>query len=135
MVDTKNKNENRDETEKQYSRFLEEIKLTHDYLKHTATLDTGIIVIMAAFLQKPTNPTAGMLVGLAILFALISLICTIRSQEYLISFLREATDIVQETPNKKRKPNYYIIRLFAYSFFMLSVAMLAIFVTLIIIST
>lgn len=51
---------------------LEYLKIVIDYLKHTTTLSTGSILILAAFLEKSfTNPTGKVFVGLALLcFAL-----------------------------------------------------------------
>jgi len=62
-------------------RVVEYHKMFHDYMKHVATLSTGCILIIIAFLEKlSTEPDATGAVVLAIISFVISIVSSVAAQ-------------------------------------------------------
>jgi len=113
--------------EKRFNRFLEEIKITNDFLKHIATLDTGSILIMATFLRTPTKPFTGVFVGFAALSFVISLLNIVLAQNTMVTQTSRSVDDINKVPlgwNKLYRLNIYG----AFIFFFVGLLILGAFV-------
>jgi hypothetical protein len=131
---TKNKITNEElktESEKLFVRLLEESKLWHDYLKHIATLDTGLIIIMATFQDrfiKSQSIWMNLMIAISLgLFAL-SLVSVVWSQGTLIGWISESADNPNKIPKYKEKYTYIRPAFLAYGSFLLGLLILVIYV-------
>jgi len=116
------------EMEKKFNRFLEEAKLTNDYMKHIATLDTGSILIMASFLQKNVQQGAGSLVALAAFCFILSLAGVIVAQDLMTHYVSSSVDDVNRIPSEKSKWFYRIPIWLAYLGFVIGISILGVFI-------
>lgn len=125
----KTKEENNSiEIEKKFNRFLEEVKITNDYLKHIATLDTGSIVILATFLQRSDRPNGESLLAFSVIFLVASLAGVVATQIDLVNRLSASADDVNMVPLKIEKIVYRIGTYIAYTGFILGLSCLGTFV-------
>ena len=91
------------EKEKRYARFVEETKIRSDYLKHVATLDTGSILIIITFLQKPITPGTNTLITISIISFLLSLLIVNITQYILTNFLSDSVDNIESVASTEQK--------------------------------
>jgi hypothetical protein len=110
--------------DERFDRFLEEAKLTNDYMKHIATLDTGSILIMVAFLNKPLKPGAEIIVFLAAFAFITSLTGVVMSQRAMVNYVSDARDDVKKIPIGREKNAYRIAHDAAFFFFLLAIGIL-----------
>jgi hypothetical protein len=125
---TPNKEMENIEIEKQYNRFLEEIKIANDYLKHIATLGTGSIVIMATFMQRFTEPIIGKYVTLSIIFMLMSLVSIVGLQTLFAIRLSYTTDDIKRIPGRTHRRVYLTTIMMAYIFFLAGLLVLGLLI-------
>jgi hypothetical protein len=116
------------EAERKFNRFLEEAKITNDYLKHIATLDTGSIVIMATFVQRYDPLYAGSLLVFAVMFLVASLAGVVATQIDIVNRLSSAAESLDKTPHKIEKVVYRVGTYIAYIGFILGLACLGTFI-------
>ncbi len=105
--------EEKDEYEKRFNRYLEETKITSDYLKHLATLDTGLIVVIGAFLQRFIDSNQSELAFLSAGLFLISLIGIVTSQTILVFMISRYADNIKVIPKRGEKMRYLLLALAA----------------------
>lgn len=117
------------EDEEQFNKLVEAMKFTNDYLKHIATLDTGLIVILAAFSQNFTALTKGFdsyysIVSVSSL--IISLLCVLLTQSTLVDIVSWSADEINPDHIKAYKSIYKTTMKIAYTFFMVGVTYFAV---------
>lgn len=117
-----------EEIEKKFGRFLEEVKLTNDFMKHLATLSTGAILITSAFFENTTKPEAGFLVFLAMFAFVTSLTIIVLTQKTLVTHISETTDSLKKIPNAKNKIAFKFLINVAYFSFLIAIGFLLTFV-------
>lgn len=111
------------ENEKKFSRFLEEAKLTNDYMKHIATLDTGSILIMVAFLQKSAKQGSEFFVFLAA-FAFVTSLTGVVPQRTIVNYVSDSTSSMTKIPSGKEKFAYRLTNDIAYFSFLIAIGIL-----------
>lgn len=116
------------EVDKKFNRFLEEVKVTNDYLKHIATLDTGSILIMVTFLQKSDKAGSGSLVALSAFLFIISLTGIIAAQGLLTMHTSRNVDNSENFPSITERKLYRSAINLGHFCFVLGVATLAVFI-------
>jgi len=79
--------ENIENAEKHYARFSEETKLLSDFLKHIATLDTGVIVVITTFFNNFNHPYLGLIITISLICFAISLTSIVISHFILVNTL------------------------------------------------
>ena len=117
MAVTKKSNDKEEgisEAEKRYSRFVEEIRLWSDYLKHIATLDSGLIIVIAAFLARFIQPKHNMFVAISVTNLAISILFVVLTQTILAISMSVATNNINKIPVKLEKLIYLIPGLLAF---------------------
>lgn len=112
---TKTKAETVVENEKRYNRFIEEIKLRSDYLKHVATLDTGSILIITTFLQRPIAPGTNILITISIMSFLLSLLIVNITQYMLTNHLSDSVDNIEGVASKEQKHTKKVLTFLSYA--------------------
>jgi hypothetical protein len=113
-VKKNNNNEDISEAQKRYSRFVEETRLWSDYLKHIATLDSGLIIIMATFLGRFIQPKNNGLVAVSVTNLALSILFVILTQTILAVAMSVATNDVNKIPLRLGKLIYLIPGLLAF---------------------
>jgi hypothetical protein len=124
----KQKNES-NELDKMFNRFLEEIKITNDYLKHVATLDTGSIVLIATFLSNYSNASEKVFAIIAIYSFTASMISVVLSHSLFVRRLSTSVTDLKRLPSFTIKNRFFIPTFLAYIFCLVGIASLAIFIT------
>ena len=110
--------------EEQFNKLVESMKFTNDYLKHIATLDTGLLVILAAFSQNFSVLSKGVELYSSIVSAcalLISLLCVLLTQSTLVDIVSWSADEINLSRIKTYKSIYRITMNIAYTTFMVGV--------------
>jgi hypothetical protein len=109
---------NKFESEKWFERFIHQATLTSDYLKHIATLDTGLILAVGAFKQIPNQSLSEKWMFFSLILFIISLGGVACSHFLIVSFVSKSTDDVKERPNKVLYQTYNWMVLLSYGAFL-----------------
>ena len=115
------------EAEKRFGRLLEEVKLRNDYLKHIATLDIALVVIMASLLQKFLTPETISLFVVSTSLLILSVIAVVASQIVLAKVLSKSVANVKETPVKVGW-DYIVSAVAAWVLFILGLSIMGCFI-------
>jgi len=119
---------NESDNEKRFNRFIEEVKITNDYLKHLATLNIGLIVFTTAFLANPTSSESGGVLLGALICIIISITCLLASQHLLVKEVSESVDDITNIPTKNWKFPYRLSKSIAYISLILGLSFLAVYI-------